>query len=249
MGYAILDDNLHSHPKILNLIRRDGGRDALALWTLALSWAHAQTRSKPENEQGIVPEYVMAMWMTPDEVHRGASNLVAVGLWELLPDRHIRIHGFRDWQRLDLRETAVQNGRKGAQKRWHPDEPTLFDGAPDRGANGGLSCPPNDLPTPTPPLPQPLKNQDQNTSASHAAEFDKFWDAYGYKTGKQAAIKAWAKAIKDTPPARIITVAAAEGDRWGDKTEYRKHPSTWLRAGCWDDDLPDERESASFDHF
>lgn len=82
-----------------------------------------------------------------------------------------------------------------------------------------------------------------------ARTFDEFWDAYGYKTGKQDALRAWVKAIKNTPPAKIIAAAAAEGESWGGKTQYRKHPSTWLNAGCWDDDIPDERESTAFEHY
>jgi hypothetical protein len=83
----------------------------------------------------------------------------------------------------------------------------------------------------------------ENTSASpraddHGGRFAEFWDAYPKRVAKQAAEKAWAKALQSGVDAiRLVEGArryAAQRD--GQDPRYTKHPATWLSSGCWDDE-------------
>ena len=68
--------------------------------------------------------------------------------------------------------------------------------------------------------------------------FDLFWEASPKKVGKQHALKAWKKAVKDTEPGVLISGMKAYADlvkRKGIEPQYIKHPQTWLNGGCWDD--------------
>lgn len=65
--------------------------------------------------------------------------------------------------------------------------------------------------------------------------FDDFWAAYPKKVGKDAARRAWAKAVRRDDPAKIVDVVRRYPFR-PDK-QFVKDPATWLNAGCWTDDL------------
>jgi hypothetical protein len=68
-------------------------------------------------------------------------------------------------------------------------------------------------------------------------DFDAFYFAYPRKVGKQAAAKAWAKAIKTTPAQRIIDAARKfAADPNLPEKQYIPHPTSWLNAGRWDDE-------------
>lgn len=100
------------------------------------------------------------------------------------------------------------------------------DGATSTPATGRLSQPKN--------LPE---------EPSMNLVFDQFWTAYPLKVGKQAALKAWIKAIDaGADPASIVEGArtyAADPNR---HPSYTAHPSTWLNAGRWEDTALPPRE-------
>ena len=68
-----------------------------------------------------------------------------------------------------------------------------------------------------------------------------FWDAYPKKVGKQRALKAWKKLIKEKklPDLACILDAIREQKTWTQWREeggkYIPHPATWLNDGRWDD--------------
>lgn len=62
--------------------------------------------------------------------------------------------------------------------------------------------------------------------------FAKFWQAYPRKTGKGQAIKAWPGDDLIEP---ILAALAWQVPTWRDP-QYIKHPATWLRARCWEDE-------------
>jgi len=66
--------------------------------------------------------------------------------------------------------------------------------------------------------------------------FDDFWKVYPRKAGKQAARKAWDKAVKDTPSVIVLAAAAAFRDDPNREDEFTPHPATWLNQGRWEDD-------------
>lgn len=76
--------------------------------------------------------------------------------------------------------------------------------------------------------------------AREADAFDEFWAAYPRRVGKGAARKAWAKATKKAAPEEIIAGArryAADPRRQSADIRYTAHPSTWLNAERWTDEI------------
>jgi hypothetical protein len=66
--------------------------------------------------------------------------------------------------------------------------------------------------------------------------FDEFWAIYPRRVAKQAAIKAYRKALKLATPADIIAGARRyTSERQGQDVAYTKHPATWINGGCWED--------------
>lgn len=76
-----------------------------------------------------------------------------------------------------------------------------------------------------------------NSVGGNSVTFDAFWEVYPRKAQKQAAKKAWAKAIKLASAAEIISGAErlAADPNLPDK-QFVPHPATWLNAGGWDDE-------------
>ena len=75
--------------------------------------------------------------------------------------------------------------------------------------------------------------------------FDAFWDEYPRRVGKQAAIKAWTKAVKHTTPAAILDGALRLAQDPNREDQFTPHPATWLNEGRWEDDpLPDRTHTA-----
>jgi DNA-binding transcriptional regulator YhcF (GntR family) len=82
---------------------------------------------------------------------------------------------------------------------------------------------------------QLTESQLQETKKGYVS-FDAFWDVYPRRAGKQAARKAWDKAVKVTPAVIVLAGAAAFRDDPNREDEFTPHPATWLNQGRWDDD-------------
>jgi hypothetical protein len=69
--------------------------------------------------------------------------------------------------------------------------------------------------------------------------FIQFYDLYPKKQGKQSAIKAFEKALKQTTHENILAGLRNYKAQIASKNtemQYIKQPATWLNAGCWEDD-------------
>jgi hypothetical protein len=73
--------------------------------------------------------------------------------------------------------------------------------------------------------------------------FDRFWAAYPRREAKDAAKRAWAKAIKRTDPTLIIAGAERYRDDPNRDPTFTAHAATWLNAGRWADDALPARAS------
>lgn len=119
---------------------------------------------------------------------------------------------------------------------------------------GAVEAPVEPVETETPaPVPAPVqgaitpaqakKKTKSNTPARVESEFEDFYAAYPRHVGKDAARRAFEKAVKaGTAPADIIDGArryAAATAAAGTETRYIAHPATWLNAGRWSDDMED----------
>lgn len=264
MGWANLDDGFYSNSKIMDLLLDENvdGPRAIGIWTLALSWAHRHTLDKPEPELGVIPASLIKGWDRMFGATKDAETLADARLWDRLPGGSYRIHDFREWCQLDVRDAKRRGGRKGADRRWHGTPMLDANGIPTVDANGTPTEPVNGYPmgdpsgvpvggsevdpiTPTPPHPTP------NTpcaSADAEARFDEFWAVYppGRKKAKVAARAAWVKAVtgakphrEPTPPQVIIDGAVAYSESRDVQRGYAAMPTTWLNQGRWDAE-PDE---------
>lgn len=96
--------------------------------------------------------------------------------------------------------------------------------------------------TTAPLLTTPSESESEEPKSKAAAPappplFEDFYQAYPKKRGRAAAVKAFAKAIRTTPPEVIV----AGAERYRDDPnlvdrQYIPDPASWLNAGRWDDD-------------
>lgn len=94
------------------------------------------------------------------------------------------------------------------------------------------------------PAPAPVKEKTKSsTPARVESDFLEFYAAYPRHVGKEAARRAFEKAVKaGTPAPEIVEGArryAAATAAAGTETRYVAHPATWLNAGRWSDDMQD----------
>ena len=78
-----------------------------------------------------------------------------------------------------------------------------------------------------------------------AADFQRFWEAYGKQVDKVKAMRAWAKLRPDIEMVNLLIERATKyRDATPDKT-YRKHPATWLNGRCWEDEIVQPPKAAA----
>lgn len=105
--------------------------------------------------------------------------------------------------------------------------------------------PPATVDTPAPSTGDlaPIKTKKKSSTARVESDFLDFYAAYPRHVGKEAARRAFVKAVKGgTPAADIVEGArryAAATAAAGTETRYVAHPATWLNAGRWSDDMED----------
>lgn len=85
------------------------------------------------------------------------------------------------------------------------------------------------------------KNHPLEPSIETPSSFDEFWIAYPRKVGKQAAIKAFTKALKVSPVEEILAGARRYAEDPNRVDAFTAHPTTWLNAGRWADGPLPER--------
>jgi len=87
-------------------------------------------------------------------------------------------------------------------------------------------------------LPSKPEISSRRVREGTADGFDQFWQQYPRKVGKKAAIRAFAKALREGAKADDIIAGACRYavEREGEPDRYTKHPATWLNAGFWEDE-------------
>jgi uncharacterized protein YdaU (DUF1376 family) len=115
-----------------------------------------------------------------------------------------------------LRAEKISNKRKGAAEQMHKN----------RAANA--------VQMHTQPQPQSQNKESKKESCSN--EFELFWKAYPRRVGKKVAEKALAKALRETSIETITEALARQTPSWTDP-KFIPHPSTWLNAGRWADEV------------
>lgn len=81
------------------------------------------------------------------------------------------------------------------------------------------------------------KNNNKDKNNIYAPLFESFWNAYPLKKSKKKASQLFFQAVKSGVAAeKIIQAATDYANLPGRQQAYTKHPTTWLRGGCWDDE-------------
>lgn len=97
---------------------------------------------------------------------------------------------------------------------------------------------------PTHPPGEILPARKGPSKADVAEGFLAFWSAYPRRVGKDAAAKAFSKAlarIDDPDPLAVILAGIERALPGWDDPRFIPHPSTWLNEGRWSDDAPEIR--------
>lgn len=85
-----------------------------------------------------------------------------------------------------------------------------------------------------------------SSPAKPSMEFDRFWAEYPRKVGKQAAIKAYDKALKITSQEQILQgIKLLRTETAGKEVNFIPHPATWLNDGRWDDEPSQTKPAAN----
>lgn len=97
-------------------------------------------------------------------------------------------------------------------------------------------------PTTENPTHKNNKLKNNNLKNDFAQVFEQFWKSYPRKVGKIAAMRAFLKAVENTPPEWIIEGASKFAtDPNLPETQFIPHPTTWLNRGSWADGPLPER--------
>lgn len=191
------------------------------------------------------------------DAKKRAERLVHMGLW-IKDDKGYRIRSWLNWNRSVEEIKHLQ--RKDAGRKVDPDpDPDgggeLPESDSDRTPNGIQSESDREVPDTAAESSAHIhshshshsqsqsQSQSQITTARGAdaraarETFAEFWAAYPRKTGKGAAEKAWAKAVKALDPTVVIDGARRYAEiRRGQDPQFTPHPATWLNAKRWEDE-------------
>lgn len=243
MGWFKVDDQFHASHKLLSIPKRYRFQ-AAGLWTIAGSWVASQ------ETDGFVPNYMLDVWQATSKC---IDALVAADLW-------VKSQGgytFSSWLNYnpskadtDAKREASKLRMRALRERTRTNDADKDAGQKDEHQNVTLQRS-NDVTQDVAPqrsmsvtqgvlLSRPDPNRsadaDPKNSQKGATGFDDFWAVVPRKVGKRAARRAWEKAVKVESPQVIVQKMREYRDDPNRVDEYTKHPSTWLNAGCWEDD-------------
>lgn len=220
MTWFKVDDSFYDHPKVF-----DAPDCAVALWTRAGCWSARNLMD------GFVPTGIPArLCGDPDTA---IKELIHRGLWE-------RTSGgfrFHDWP--VYQPTAAEERAKRAKRAESGRLGGLAKARASKEAGESLaSASPVAKQNPTPTRPDPKKNKNSSSAAPTEDDPDwlRFWETYPRRLAKAAARRAWAAAIRKTPPHTIIEAASRyAAERGNQDPKYTAHPATWLNQERWED--------------
>lgn len=208
----------------------------------AMAWVWAHSRSEPTdrlvllaiadcaNDAGAEAYPSLATLTTKTGLHersiqRSLNRLVGIG--ELTVQPRGGPHGCNRYR------VTMAPGRQSPRQTVTPAESRLTPGtAPPHPRHSAVS-------TPGTAPPEPSFNHQgtiKEPSVVPRDRFGEFWATYPRKAAKDAAKRAWTKALKRADPDRIIAGSSRYRDDPGRDPQFTKYPATWLNDGCWDDE-------------
>lgn len=123
------------------------------------------------------------------------------------------------------KDVATKRAKAGAEARW----------GNKNASSNAQAMPEQSLGDATSPSPSPIKEK-KNTSTEFPHGFEKFWEAYDKRKGKQNAVREWRK---HNPDAETVDKIIAQARLYARNTElkYRKDPERWLKGKHWEDEV------------
>jgi len=176
------------------------------------------------------------------------SLLTNAGLWhaaghecEFCPQPapgKVYVHDYTEHNRTSEGvKRSSEAGRKGARARWNKENDTPVSRADRMRLVSDPQC---DEPEIAMAREKEREKERKNikTPAKPSLEFDQFWIQYPRKVGKEAARKAFMKAMTKTTASKILSAVEDLRIRVAGKDQqFTPHPSTWLNEGRWDDEV------------
>ena len=217
MTWVKLDDQFPDHPKV-----EKAGERAAWLFICGLCYCAEHLTD------GFIPAS-KAQRLTGQAGPR-IEKLLEVGLWEQADGGYL-VSRYLQYQPP---KSSVVAEREAARKR--------MSHARTNSQRCSDDVRPNMERTSPNPVPVPIPKEEKTRSLTFAAsdDFDRFWQAYPRRVGKQAALKAWRAALKRGAESELILAAAASyaASVSGADPQFIAHPATWLNAGRYEDEPP-----------
>ena len=243
MPWFKVDDDLSFHRKVVT-----SGNAAMGLWVRAGSWCAQHLTD------GFVPNEMISILGTPAQ----RAKLVKSRLW-------IEVDGgcqFHEWNENGRQPTSqsVREQRSAAatrQAKWRANKSA--DPQVNESRNGVtepfVTQEVTEAVTPTPTRPDPIPTSNEvgiktRSRASRSGDatpdrFDEFWALYPNRVKKDDARKVWAAVLrKKVDPDHVLAALTRQVEAWraeGREKKYIPHPTSWLRAGRYDDELEQGR--------
>ena len=85
---------------------------------------------------------------------------------------------------------------------------------------------------------KPKKPKKPKKRNDYPDDFENFWHTYPRHEDKKKAFEVWQKALKNGATADEIIAGAARYAKYraGEPEQYTKHPATWLKGDCWENE-------------
>lgn len=219
MEYAKVDENLPTGPKMM-LIPRADRRACLGLLVAAYCYC------SQHHTDGFIPPG----FLESDEDERLASLLVQVRLFDAASNGY-QVHDFLDYNRSrveieEMKQARKIAGQKGGVRSGEARAKQMRSKCLDSASS--KTNPDTDTDTST---------KDTSSSKRDDGAFDEFWKQYPRKVGKEAAKKAWKKALRLTDADTIMQAVKSYPFDTKDGGKFIPHPATWLNQGRWEDDV------------
>lgn len=216
-AYFTLDVGYLTNPKIAPLL--DSHPRAVLLHIECIAYAAQHLTD------GVVPMLLAMRLACAEQCHM--DMLMQCGLIEDRGDGNVAVHDYLEHQRsASAVKSASDKAQRAAAARW-ADAPSNAPSMPDA------------LPTAMPREKE--RERERSTTLSPAPQaasgFAEWYSHYPRKTGKAAAEKAYAKALKRVDaPTLLSAVVRYKADPNLPEKQYIPHPSKWLNDGRWEDE-------------
>jgi hypothetical protein len=176
------------------------------------------------------------------------SLLTNAGLWHEaghdcefcpeVPAGKVYVHDYTEHNRTSEGvKRSSEAGKKGARARWDKENDAPVSRANRMRIVSEPHCDSDEIAMAR-EKEREKERKNIKTPAKPSPEFDQFWISYPRKVGKEAARKAFTKAMTKTSTAKIMS--GVEDLRLrvaGKDPQFTPHPATWLNDGRWDDEI------------